>query len=40
MGLDAGAQYVLVIHTFEWLTGERGRGSVDFGEEANEDRSS
>jgi uncharacterized DUF497 family protein len=25
LGKDAGGQYVLVIHTFEWLADERGR---------------
>ena len=25
MGKDAGGQYALVIHTFEWLADERGR---------------
>ena len=25
LGKDAGGQYALVIHTFEWLAGERGR---------------
>jgi uncharacterized DUF497 family protein len=25
LGRDGGGQYALVIHTFEWLAGERGR---------------
>ena len=25
LGKDAGGQYVLVVHTFEWLADERGR---------------
>lgn len=28
LGKDAGGQYALVIHTFEWMAGERGRVRV------------